>query len=484
MTSLAGIHRETRQGKNRAKLQIRFRYYLKGKHPKDSPKNLVYFVHLRSAATFEFGNEEQWRQIGRIRDAWMQKLFNGQFTGTLNGDVLTGNVYERFRVHGQLADFVGRRTGVVDRTLNAVELDGEGWGPPLTVREETLARHEPVEAKRYFGGRKVFVPAADRTLLAVKYDPDAIISLGSSSDEANDAEFCEVVGYRHGADGPSRMANPCLAQGGSSGTVPPLPGSQQSVSSPVGIVSMAAGVYGVLGKGLCTPKSRVQVPAAPTASGHGRSGYPGVASPTSPPAFTGVSGGCHGTGGPAVAAPPAAATVGASASGLRRAGPSPASAGHGAGEGGTMRDVGWLREVLFSDNDNLFIGAPAGYGKTALLRHVIIPVLQQRYSKGSALWVTATTGVAARAIGGQTIHSVAGVGRFAGSYLDLLQGMTEKAKRRWKSVQCIIVEECSMMSGSQLEKLEAIARFVKKKCKGFWWCADHNDRGLLTAAAN
>jgi ATP-dependent DNA helicase PIF1 len=58
---------------------------------------------------------------------------------------------------------------------------------------------------------------------------------------------------------------------------------------------------------------------------------------------------------------------------------------------------------------NVFLTGSAGTGKTFLLRYVI-QELEKRHSGPGEVAVTAPTGIAAINIGGQTIHSFAGIG--------------------------------------------------------------------------
>ncbi len=64
------------------------------------------------------------------------------------------------------------------------------------------------------------------------------------------------------------------------------------------------------------------------------------------------------------------------------------------------------KEAIYSveDGDNIFITGSAGTGKSFLLQY-----LKRNYLT-SGLHVTASTGIAAINVGGQTIHSWSGIG--------------------------------------------------------------------------
>ena len=59
--------------------------------------------------------------------------------------------------------------------------------------------------------------------------------------------------------------------------------------------------------------------------------------------------------------------------------------------------------------NNIFLTGSAGTGKTFLLRY-IIQELEKKYDSIGSIAITAPTGIAAINIGGQTIHSFAGIG--------------------------------------------------------------------------
>ncbi|KAF8007778.1 hypothetical protein BT93_K1699 [Corymbia citriodora subsp. variegata] len=113
-----------------------------------------------------------------------------------------------------------------------------------------------------------------------------------------------------------------------------------------------------------------------------------------------------------------------------------------------------------SGGRSVFITGSAGTGKTALLKH-IIKLLKDSLGR-STVFVTASTGVAACALRGQTLHSFAGIknpGRRA-SALDIC--MDKRACRRWKKVQALFIDEISMVDAELFDDLECIAREVRE----------------------
>lgn len=97
--------------------------------------------------------------------------------------------------------------------------------------------------------------------------------------------------------------------------------------------------------------------------------------------------------------------------------------------------------------------------------------LKKKYSYDSAnsVAITATTGIASLHIGGTTVHSFAGIGLGA----DPVNVLCAKIMRfkpaldRWKSVKVWIIDEVSMLDGYLFDKLEMIARTVRKSSQPF-----------------
>jgi len=122
-------------------------------------------------------------------------------------------------------------------------------------------------------------------------------------------------------------------------------------------------------------------------------------------------------------------------------------------------------EQVFDDG-NLFITGAAGTGKSFLLRYIIQELKKRHPSKVA---VTAPTGIAAMNIGGQTIHSFAGVGLGVGS-VEKLRKKVQKSKdavRRWKETQALVLDEVSMLDAKLFDALESIARSVRGSSKAF-----------------
>ncbi|RNF02106.1 PIF1 helicase-like protein [Trypanosoma rangeli] len=111
---------------------------------------------------------------------------------------------------------------------------------------------------------------------------------------------------------------------------------------------------------------------------------------------------------------------------------------------------------------NLFVTGGAGTGKSLVIREI---VRRMRQDGSRSVFVTATTGVAALNVRGSTINSFAGVKFGAGAAQDLLKWVrrNRRAAGRWKYCQTLIIDEISMMDPELLDKLDFIARAMRRR---------------------
>ncbi len=119
-----------------------------------------------------------------------------------------------------------------------------------------------------------------------------------------------------------------------------------------------------------------------------------------------------------------------------------------------------VMEAVLNQGKSVFFTGAAGTGKTYTLRR-LISLLK---SKGHQVAVTASTGVAACALGGSTIHSWSGMGR-ATEGVEALAARTSSSRstrQRWQNAQVLVLDEVSMIDGEFLDKLDVVAR----RCRG------------------
>uniref|UniRef100_A0A671KZQ7 ATP-dependent DNA helicase PIF1 n=1 Tax=Sinocyclocheilus anshuiensis TaxID=1608454 RepID=A0A671KZQ7_9TELE len=111
---------------------------------------------------------------------------------------------------------------------------------------------------------------------------------------------------------------------------------------------------------------------------------------------------------------------------------------------------------------NVFFTGSAGTGKSFLLKRIIGSLPPK------STYATASTGVAACHIGGTTLHSFAGVGSGSAP----LEQCIELAQRpgvlqHWTSCKHLVIDEISMVEAEFFDKLEAVARSIRRSTEPF-----------------
>uniref|UniRef100_A0A3B3Z1K0 ATP-dependent DNA helicase n=1 Tax=Poecilia mexicana TaxID=48701 RepID=A0A3B3Z1K0_9TELE len=111
---------------------------------------------------------------------------------------------------------------------------------------------------------------------------------------------------------------------------------------------------------------------------------------------------------------------------------------------------------------NVFFTGSAGTGKSFLLKRILGSLPPK------STFATASTGVAACHIGGTTLHSFAGIGSGSAP----LEQCVELAQRpavlqHWTSCRHLIIDEVSMVEAQFFDKLESVARSVRRSTQPF-----------------
>lgn len=108
--------------------------------------------------------------------------------------------------------------------------------------------------------------------------------------------------------------------------------------------------------------------------------------------------------------------------------------------------------------ESLFITGAAGTGKSYVLRRVIGALQKQRGHTRVA--VTGSTGTAAVAVGGVTLHSFAGIGTGKGDPATLLKKVfaSPRSMMAWRGVEVLVVDEISMVDKFLFDSLAFIAQ--------------------------
>ncbi|RHZ35716.1 DEAD/DEAH box helicase [endosymbiont GvMRE of Glomus versiforme] len=125
---------------------------------------------------------------------------------------------------------------------------------------------------------------------------------------------------------------------------------------------------------------------------------------------------------------------------------------------------------LIFQKKNIFFTGSAGTGKSFLLQRIII-ALENLQGKEKVA-VTATTGIAAINIGGVTLHSFSGIGFDEAATAEELVNKIERQKsknwiRNWRTINTLIIDEVSMLNGKLFDKLEYIARKIRRNNLSF-----------------
>ncbi len=117
-----------------------------------------------------------------------------------------------------------------------------------------------------------------------------------------------------------------------------------------------------------------------------------------------------------------------------------------------------LEEVAYN-RKNIFLTGVGGVGKSFIIKHIY------RYmNKIHNVGLTSLTGISATIIGGVTLHSYLGIGLGSASFEKLCKKITfsKHLLNRWKLLDLLIIDEISMLSVELFEKLEKIARYIRK----------------------
>ena len=116
------------------------------------------------------------------------------------------------------------------------------------------------------------------------------------------------------------------------------------------------------------------------------------------------------------------------------------------------------------EGKNILLTGPAGCGKTSSIK-----LFYSKYKKTKNIGMTSTTGISAILIGGSTLHSFLGIGLGKDStdtlYMNILNN--NRLLKKWKELDILIVDEVSMLSPDLFDKLEHLARIIRKNTLPF-----------------
>jgi ATP-dependent DNA helicase PIF1 len=125
---------------------------------------------------------------------------------------------------------------------------------------------------------------------------------------------------------------------------------------------------------------------------------------------------------------------------------------------------------LIKGGHNVFITGVAGTGKSLVLQRALdyFRELYQWEKKNNKRYVAvAPTGPTALALGGQTIHSFAGIG-IPKTQDNFSTTRTRKDNaKKWKELKVLVLDECSMVSGEFLDRLSDEVSMIRKDPRPF-----------------
>lgn len=118
---------------------------------------------------------------------------------------------------------------------------------------------------------------------------------------------------------------------------------------------------------------------------------------------------------------------------------------------------------------NIFLTGPAGTGKSFLLKYFISWYQLNKEIDSEKIFITSTTGLSSIIIDGMTINRYSGIGignkDVETYYKNIFKN--KSLKNRWLNTKILIIDEISMMDPEIFDKLEILARKIRKSNKPF-----------------
>lgn len=121
--------------------------------------------------------------------------------------------------------------------------------------------------------------------------------------------------------------------------------------------------------------------------------------------------------------------------------------------------------AVMIDGPNVFLTGAPGSGKTYVLNEFV----KRAEQAGKKVAVTASTGIAASHIGGNTIHSWSGLGVLDELSPDELKRLSasDKLRKRYNACDILVIDEISMLHGQRLDMINQLAKVMRASDEPF-----------------
>jgi ATP-dependent DNA helicase PIF1 len=116
-----------------------------------------------------------------------------------------------------------------------------------------------------------------------------------------------------------------------------------------------------------------------------------------------------------------------------------------------------LASAILDSGHSIFLTGPAGSGKTYVLNQFV----RDARADGKSVAVTASTGLAATHLGGNTIHSWAGIGIADELHKRHAQDLSKSRLEQIENADILIIDEVSMLHDYRLDMVEQVCRMVR-----------------------
>ena len=116
-----------------------------------------------------------------------------------------------------------------------------------------------------------------------------------------------------------------------------------------------------------------------------------------------------------------------------------------------------LARAILDSGLSVFLTGPAGSGKT----YVLNAFVKEARAQGKSVAVTASTGIAATHLGGNTIHSWSGIGIHDTPHEYMISDMSKARRDQITKADVLVIDEVSMLHDFRLDLVEEICRRVR-----------------------